>query len=234
MVAPKRRVQPPGSPVGNAEGFTLLEVLVAVAILSLSLTSLLGSQLASMQATKYARQLTAAAFLAEYQLVELEWEQLEEGWQTNDVSYKGNFGDQGWDDIEYECLVDFIELPEYNQMVQAKEAVDQATDGDDAYTQDAADTTFDALGMVWPMIKAAIENSIRRASCTVYWKNGKIDEEFTVVTFWTDPKGLTQLPQMGGEYTGEDDGGTESPGGGLPPGGGGDTGRDPNVGMNIP
>ena len=52
-------------------GFTLLEVLVAVAILALSLTSLLGSQIESMQATRYARQISAAAFLAEYQLIEI-------------------------------------------------------------------------------------------------------------------------------------------------------------------
>ena len=130
-MASQRRAQAPGSPVGPDDGFTLLEVLVAVAILSLSLTSLLGSQLASMQATKYARQLTAAAFLAEYQLIEIEFQQREDGWQTNDVTFKGDFDEQGWDDIEYECLVDYIELPEYNQMVQAKAAADQATDGDD-------------------------------------------------------------------------------------------------------
>jgi type II secretion system protein I len=217
--------------VGNDEGFTLLEVLVAVAILALSLTSLLGSQIESMQATRYARQISAAAFLAEYQLIEIEWEQRQDGWQTNDVSFKGDFGDQGWPDIDYECLVDYIELPEYNQMMQAKEQADQATDGDDAYTQDAADSTFSALGIVWPIIKAAIENSIRRASCTVYWKNGKVDEEFDVITFWTDPTGLTQLPQMGGEYTDEDDKSGEDS---DSPEGPGQGPKPPGPGINVP
>ena len=53
----------------GARGFTLLEVLVAVAILSLSLTSLLGSQMQAMRATDRARQLSAIAFLAEAQLI---------------------------------------------------------------------------------------------------------------------------------------------------------------------
>lgn len=217
--------------IGGGEGFTLLEVLVAVAILSLSLTSLLGSQIESMQATRYARQITAVAFLAEHQLIEIEWQQRDDGWQTSDVTFKGDFDDEGWPDISYECLVDFIELPEYNEMVRAKEATD--TDGDDNYgPQDAADQTFSALAIVWPMIKNAIENSIRRASCTVYWKNGKIEEEFDVVTFWSDPKGLTQMPDLGGEYSEADDkSGENNPegsgsGSGTGSTGNGDAGRD--------
>ncbi len=221
-------------------GFTLLEVLIAVAILGVSLTSLLGSQIESMQATRYARQLSAAAFLAEYQLVEIEWQQRKDGWQTSDVTYQGDFDEQGWPEMEYECFVDFIELPEYNQMVAAKEAADQDTDGDDAYVQDAGDQAFGALGMVWPMVKAAIENSIRRASCKVMWRNGKVDEEFDVVTFWTDPSGLAAVPTLGGEFdTNADDtssDGSGSPGGGATgggrPGSGSSGGGRPGVGFN--
>ena len=65
--------------------------------------------------------------------------------------------------------------------------------------QDAGDQAFGALGMVWPMIKSAVENSIRKASCTVYWKDGKIEHEYQVDTFWADPERLNQLPNLGGE-----------------------------------
>ncbi len=56
----------------HSRGFTLLEVLIAIGILSMSLTSLLSSQMASMRATRYAQGVTAAAFLAEHQLLEIE------------------------------------------------------------------------------------------------------------------------------------------------------------------
>jgi hypothetical protein len=76
--------------------------------------------------------------------------------------------------------------------------------------------------MVWPIVKEAIENSIRKVDCTVSWKHGNIHEEFKVQTFWTDPVALTQLPQAGGEFTEQDDpsGSNEEGGeGGTDPGG---------------
>jgi prepilin-type N-terminal cleavage/methylation domain-containing protein len=216
----------------EARGFTLLEVLVAVAILAVSLSSLLGSQMDAMRATRYARGLTAAGFLAEWRIVQLEYETRKQGWVQNDYDVEGDFTEQGWPDIDYTCLVDFIEIPEYSELQQAKndaeqQAMDKAGSMQDAMT--AGDEAFNMLGMVWPILQAAIENSIRRVSCTVYWTDGKTEHEYTVYTFWTDIKALEQLPELGGEYTEPPDGesgesggagGTSGPGGGgssVPP-----------------
>jgi type II secretion system protein I len=194
------------------DGFTLLEVLIAVAILAISLSSLMGSQLNSMAATRYARDISAAALLAEYQIVELEFEHRKEGWVNSDVEYEGDFGDQGYDNMDWVCTVHFIELPEYNQLIEAKEGADEAAGQDGDNVMDAGDQAFGALGMVWPIVKTAIENSIRKVDCTVSWTNGTIAEEFQVQTFWTDPNALQQLPGAGGEFSdADDDSGTEDP-----------------------
>lgn len=186
-------------------GFTLLEVLVALAILGLSLSSMLSAQVDAMRATRYAQGLTAASFLAEYQLIEIEWQMREDGWVEQDQTFEGDFGDEEWPDMRYVCVVDFIELPEYNQLVEAKTDADNATDGDDGLVQDAGDEAFGALGLVWPVVKAAIESSIRKAQCTVYWTDGKLEHDVTVATFWTDPTALDALPGMGGEFSDSDD-----------------------------
>lgn len=196
-------------PVGTS-GFTLLEVMVAVAILSISLTSLLSSQMASMRATRYARGVSVAIFLAESKLVDIDSQLRLEGWGQADKEFDGDFSDEGWPDIRYTCLVDFIELPDYNALVQAKEESDTdggmsgAGGGPSAYVAGADDQAFSALGMVWPMVKAAVEQSIRKASCTVTWSDGNIEHDAMVATFWTDPKQLLQLPQTG-ETTEDDD-----------------------------
>lgn len=223
----------------NASGFTLLEVLVAVAILAISLTSLLTSQMNALRATRYAQQVTAAAFLAEYQLIEIEWliKQEEDGWGDNDKEYEGDFSEQGWPDITYKCLVDMIEMPDYTALQAAAEDTD-GMGNDLVEVQDTGEQAFDALGMVWPMVKSAIEQSIRRASCTVSWKDGENlpPHEFEVMTFWTDTSKLDQIQQAGGEVGEEDD--TEDPDasggaggqGGSTPGGEGRGGGRPGIG----
>ena len=192
------------------QGFTLLEVMVAMAILAMSMTSLLASQTASIRATRYAQQVTAIAFLAEYQLIETEYiVRKEGGWVLEDKIYEGNFAAQGWSDIKYKCVVDFLELPDYSKLRAAKDESDRAKQGESSlYYKDAGDKAFGALAMVWPMVKQAIERSIRKVKCTVFWKDGSIANEYTIATFWADPEKLKTLPGLGGEAKeGDEDGG---------------------------
>jgi prepilin-type N-terminal cleavage/methylation domain-containing protein len=200
------------------QGFTLLEVMVAMAILAMSMTSLLASQTASIRATRYAQQVTAIAFLVEFQLIETEYVMRKEGgWILQDKIYEGNFALQGWPEIRHKCVVDFLEIPDYSKLRAAKDESDRAKQGESGlYYKDASDKAFGALAMVWPMVKQAIERSIRKVNCTVYWKDGSIPNEFTISTFWADPEKLKTLPGLGGEAKEGDD--ADVPGGG---GGGG-------------
>ncbi len=194
---------PVGKPYGDG-GFTLLEVMIAVAILGVSMTSLLTSQVASIRATRYAQALTSVAFLAEYQMIEVEYQmQIDGGWVREDRVYEGNFADQGWPKITYKCLVDFIELPDYSKLRAAKDSAQEDESGADY--QDASDQAFTALGLVWPMVKQSIENSIRKVVCTVTWSEGRREREMQVSTFWTEPEKLTSVPGLGGEALPGDD-----------------------------
>lgn len=169
-------------------GFTLLEVIIAVAILGISLISLLRAQQDALRATAYARDLTTAAFLAEDKIVEIEWQMRKDGWVESDVTFEGDFSEQGWPDMRYECLVDFLELPEFSALMNAKSDADKAAGDDDGMMAGGANQAFSFLGLVWPQIKAGIEASIRKVQCTVRWKTGKIENEFDVATFWTNPE----------------------------------------------
>lgn len=193
------RVDDPGR-----RGFTLIEVLVAMGILSLSLTSLLTSQMQGMRAARYAQIASVAPFLAESKLMDIEWEMRQDGWSNSDQTFEGTFDEAGWPEIRYTCLVDFLELPEYSELAQAVAEAENDTDGNVGIdVQDAGEQAFGVLGMVWPIVKSAIEGAIRKASCTVVVPDGKAQHEFVVTTFWVDPTKLDQIPQLGGEDTGQ-------------------------------
>jgi len=96
----------------GSRGFTLLEVLVAVAILAISLTSLLSSQMDALRATRYAQTITAVAFLAEAKLIDIEFELKRDGWGDADKDFEGDFAEEGWPEVTYTCLVDMIEMPD--------------------------------------------------------------------------------------------------------------------------
>ncbi len=219
--APHQNMQVHPSADQGAAGFSLLEVMVAMAILAISLTSLLNAQTASIRATRYAQAITSVVFLAEYALVDVEWRiQKDGGWVGEDKYYEGDFSDQGWPDVTYACLIDFIEMPEYNELREAKAEADTEGAGS-SNVRDAGDQAFSALQVVWPMVKQAIEKSIRKVQCTVYFKNGAVNEEYTLETFWTDPEQLKSIGQLGGEDLGEDDDNGGGGAGGNPAGGGG-------------
>jgi hypothetical protein len=168
-----------------------------------------------MNATRYARDITVVALLAEHQIIDLEFRHRRDGWVNSDFKIEGDFSDEGYPDIKFSCVVHFIEMPEYNELLAGKEELDEAQGKSDDNVLDAGDRAFGALGMVWSIVKNAIENSIRKADCTVTWMQGKIEQEYTIETFWTDPAGLLQMPQAGGEFTDDDD-----------PSGAGDDGGD--------
>lgn len=208
MSKPKRNFSLAGG--YGRPGFTLLEVLVAVAILSISLTSLLTSQMNALRATRYAQSITAMAFLAEAKLVDIEYQikEEEDGWGDNDKEYEGDFSEEGWPDVTYHCVADMIEMPDYSALQRAADAADSAeSQASGVDVQDVGEQAFDSLAMVWPIIKEAIERAIRKAHCTVYWTDGNIAREFRVDTFWTDPAALTQLPSLGGEDSDDEEDG---------------------------
>lgn len=240
--SPRSRALRPPEQRYAAAGFTLLEVMIAMAVLALSLTSMLTSQMASIRATRYAQTITSVAFLADYQLIETEYiVRKEGGWVLEDKFYEGSFADQGWPDVKYKCIVDFLKLPEYTELRAAKDESDRSKRGESSmYYKSAGDQAFTALGMVWTPVKQAIERSIRKVKCTVKWKNGNQDEEFIVNTFWADPEKLKQLPGLGGEAKEGDLGDEKEQGGGSgagatpKPSTGGAPGRMPSAGGSGP
>jgi general secretion pathway protein I len=84
----------------HARGFTLLEVMVAIAILGIALLGLLGLQHQSMTSVIRAQQSTRASMLAQAVMTEAELERFPDLGRTNgdfQSSFPGEFPDFRWE-----------------------------------------------------------------------------------------------------------------------------------------
>jgi general secretion pathway protein I len=117
MSAPAAARPEPGH---ASAGFTLLEVLVAVAILGLGLTMILSSQVGLFSSASRAEHLTVATNLARCKMTELELELIQDGYPVIDQTDEGRCcADE--DEPGYRCRtkVERVELPQSSELPES-------------------------------------------------------------------------------------------------------------------
>jgi general secretion pathway protein I len=93
-------------------GFTLLEVMLALAILATALTILMGTMATSNQQAVYANKLTRITQAARSKMIDLEFHLRQEGFTENVRSRQGEFEDIEFDEVSWEAEIQPVEIPE--------------------------------------------------------------------------------------------------------------------------
>ncbi len=186
-------------------GFTLLEVLVAMAILALGLSSIFASQVGAVKTAHRARHYTVASFLARCKMGEIEELIVEEGLPA--IEKKGRDAcceHAEVDGFRCEWAIERIVLPD-DAMGGDEEGEDPiaalasaagggAAGGDAAasgagvvdsmLTGGGGDGLADlAMSFAFPIMKPAIEEGVRRVTVEVKWGEGDSEHGFDVVQF---------------------------------------------------
>ncbi len=168
-------------------GFTLLEIMVAIAILSITLVVMLSIVTNNVRATNHAKMTTAATFLARTKMVDIEDQILDVGFSETTETAAGAFKELGYPQFRWETTIERIELP----ADMGQRAKDQATDD----TKDAKDPMSMLTGIMGSMMSSFIEpvriglqESVRKVTVRVLWnEHGRRDQSFEVVQYLTDP-----------------------------------------------
>src|SRR6476620_376520 len=87
------------------QGFTLLEVMVALSILAISLTAIFSINSSSVYGHVYAKKLTVATLLARSKMTDIEQELFDKGFQTDDDEQAGDFSDEGWPSYKWRAKI---------------------------------------------------------------------------------------------------------------------------------
>lgn len=190
----------------RALGFTLLEMMIAMAILSGSLTWIVVGMTRNIKVENHAKLMTTATFLARGKMSQFEDELYEKGFGEFDKEVDGTFDETGFKRFKWKIIVDKVELPSstdlQNVLSKANEAKQQLTGGDDKPADSAAGAGnplsmgANALSSQFGIIKDVLEQGIRRVTAKVSWVEGKKTNEVVVMAYFTDPRKVDQAIQL--------------------------------------
>jgi general secretion pathway protein I len=106
-----------GPGAGGASGFTLLEVMMALAILGLGLTVLIKSAAGSIFNAQQAHMMGVVTDLARAKMYDIEEKLLKDGFSDTEQHEEDKaFEDEGWPSVKYSYKVEEVELPGWDQL----------------------------------------------------------------------------------------------------------------------
>ncbi len=89
----------------EARGFTLLEVMIALAILGMALLAIFNLNSGAISMHGYTKRLTVASLLARSKMTDIEQELFDEGFQLDDQEMSGDFSDEGWGSFKWRARI---------------------------------------------------------------------------------------------------------------------------------
>ncbi|MCU1277751.1 MAG: hypothetical protein JWM53_1297 [bacterium] len=198
-------------------GFTLLEVMIAMAILAGALTWMTVAVSRNIKAENHAKLMTTSTFLAREKMVDLEDELYEKGFGEFEKEQSGQFDDKGFSRFSWKAIVDKVELPSAEQLQTVLSNAQQARQtlqggGSDPSLQQQAGLNSagsgssssnpltagaSAISSQFGVIKDVLEQAIRRVTIKVGWTEGRTPQEVQLVAYYVDVRRVDQAIQLG-------------------------------------
>jgi general secretion pathway protein I len=110
-------------------GFTLVEVMLALAVLGLGLTLLIKSLASNVANAGEAQMMGVVAELARGKMYDVEELLRKDGFQETDQSSNGDFSEEGWPGLTWESKVEIPEIPTLAALQAMQQGQDAAGAG---------------------------------------------------------------------------------------------------------
>lgn len=222
----------------HTRGFSLLEVMIAMAILAGALTWIVVGVSRNIKAENHAKLMTTANFLAREKMVDLEDELYDKGFGEFEKEQSGAFDDKGFARFSWKAIVDKVELPSAEQLQtvlsnaqQARQTLqgggtDPSLQGQAGLNANGASSSnpltagASALSSQFGVIKDVLEQAIRRVTIQIGWSEGRSPMHVELVAYYVDVRRVDQAIQIGNaaaagqQQGGGGGGGTGGSGGG--------------------
>ncbi|MBP9086511.1 MAG: prepilin-type N-terminal cleavage/methylation domain-containing protein [Kofleriaceae bacterium] len=110
-----------------ARGFTLVEVMIALALLGMTLVVVSKSTANNLLNAQNAHMTGVTTDLARGKMYDTEERLLKDGFSDSDQSANGDFSDEGWPNVKWDAKVEQVELPPLQQLQQMAKGQAQKT-----------------------------------------------------------------------------------------------------------
>lgn len=204
-------------------GFTLLEVMIALALLGLGLTVLIKSAAGSIYSAQQAHMMGVATDLARGKMYDLEEMLIKDGFSdTEQHEEDQTFTDEGWPQIHYAYKIEEVELPSF-EALQAMAAGSGSAgsgkgsgEGEGGFENSALGGMLGMMGggggggagkgsdidaamggnfiqSQYTMFQQVLKVTIRKVTLTLTWQVMGYDRDLKVVTFLTDASAMDKV-----------------------------------------
>lgn len=131
----------------KTKGFTLLEVMVALALLGLGLVVLIKSAANNIRASEESHMMGIATDLARGKMYDIEEQLLKDGFTDTDQSQPDPkpFDTEGWPNIYYSYKIEVVEMPDFDQLT----AMAQGRQGSGAFAGSGSNYYGSAFGSAY-------------------------------------------------------------------------------------
>lgn len=189
------------------KGFTLLEITIALAILTISIAILIDSQGSVAWMLEDTNNVRVATLLAEEKMTEAQLFLEEEGWKDSDIEENGDFADFGsedWrqgnlrvedklDEFKWAYTIRRIELTLPSQLGSLAEDLGTSGYFGDQQSEDVQNNTLDLgdLGISPEMVTEYLSGYIREVRVRIWWgEDPEGDEQVEILTHVINPSGV--------------------------------------------
>jgi prepilin-type N-terminal cleavage/methylation domain-containing protein len=163
-------------------GFTLLEVMIAMALMLVAFSSILAIQSSSMSSALRSRQIHEVSVLARNAMVKTETEI--SGKKFEDIQEEISEPCDSVNFPDYTCTrkVKEIKLPNLGGLAKAS----QSDSGDASSNADAEEKNTEILEQMTKVITNFLSKAVREVTITVSWKRGQATQKYDLAMYWVD------------------------------------------------
>ena len=153
------------------KGFTLLEVLIAIAIMVMALGAILAIEGSGINDSERARQNSVVAMLARNEMIQTELDIEGKTFDEVEKELTGKF-DTPFEVYGWKRTVKEITFPNITSLNAQDSGKNEGED--------------QASGMLSKLISNYLSKAMREVTVTVLWHKGTHEQSFSVSTYWVD------------------------------------------------